>query len=557
MRSPVPSLTDRRIGLLFLIFVLALGAAFVRAGWLGAVRAPALKQAAATQQVQTVDLPAPRGTITDRRGNILAVSEAASDVSATPYLVRDQLRVANALAPLLGREPADVLRKLDTRSGFVYLARRLPAAQANQIARLKIEGITLTPSTLRTYPRGWTASQVIGSASEEPGGGTGLEYGEDRALRGQDGVRRIVNDALGQAISIKDQTPTVAGRDVQLTLDAALQDKVESVLEGVGQLYRPRGATAIVMNPQTSEILALANWPRVDANDPGGAPAYANQNRAVGFNYEPGSTFKAFTVAGALDDGTATPEKQYFLPVELPVADRILHDDHPRGEETASVSQIIAESSNIGTVRIALDMGATRFSQWVDRFGFGRATGVALPGEERGIVPTYDDYSGSSIANLPIGQGEAVTPMQMMQAYAAIANGGILRTPRLIERVGGVRQPQARGRRVISAQTSAQVREMLRGVLAAGGTAAEAEIPGYDLAGKTGTANKVDDKTGEYSRSRYIASFMGFAPASDPKLLISVVVDEPQGSIYGGQVAAPAFQKIAAWALPYFGVRPN
>ena len=553
----MPSLTDRRIGFLFLVFVLALGAAFVRAGWLGAVRAPALKQAAATQQVQTVELPAPRGAITDRNGNYLAVSEAASDVSATPYLVRDQLRAANALAPLLGVEPADLLRKLDTRSGFVYLARRLPAARANQVARLKLDGIALTPSSLRTYPRGWAASQLLGSASEEPGGGTGLEYSEDRVLRGQDGVRRIVNDALGQAISTKDETPTVPGKDVQLTLDAALQDRVESVLEGVGQLWRPRGATAIVMNPQTSEILALANWPRVDANNPGGAPAYAQQNRAVGFTYEPGSTFKAFTVAGALDDGTATPDKTYYLPTELHVADRILHDDHARGEETATVAQILAESSNIGAVRVALDMGARRFSQWVARFGFGRRTGVALPGEEIGLVPTYDDYSGSSIANLPIGQGQAVTPMQMMQAYAAIANGGILRPPRMIEKVGGVPVPAARGRRILSETSAAEVREMLKGVLSAGGTAAEAAIPGYDLAGKTGTANKVDADTGEYSRTRYIASFMGFAPVRDPKLLVSVVVDEPQGSIYGGQVAAPAFQKIAAWALPYFGVQPN
>lgn len=554
----MPSLTDRRIGLLFLIFVLALGAAFVRAGWLGAVRAPALKQAAATQQVQTVELPAPRGAITDRRGNYLAVSEAASDVSATPYLVRDKLRVAGQLAPILGAEADDVLRKLSAGGGFVYLARRLPSARANQISRLKIEGIALTPSSLRTYPRDWAASQVLGSSSEEPGGGSGLEYSEDRLLRGQDGVRRIVNDALGQAISIRDVRPTVPGRDIKLTLDAALQDRVESVLEGVGQLYRPRrGATAIVMNPQTGEILALANWPRTDANNPGGAPGWANTNRAVGTTYEPGSTFKAFTVAGALDDGTVTPDTQFYLPIELPVADRILHDDHARGEETASVSKIIAESSNIGTVKIALAMRARRFSEWVDRFGFGRPTGVALPGEEQGIVPTYDDYSGSSIANLPIGQGEAVTPMQMMQAYAAIANGGILRTPRLIDAVGGVRRPEAHGRRVISQRTAAEVREMLRGVLAAGGTAAEAEIPGYDLAGKTGTANKVDERTGEYSRSRYIASFMGFAPARDPRLLISVVVDEPQGSIYGGQVAAPAFQKIAAWALPYFGVRPN
>jgi cell division protein FtsI/penicillin-binding protein 2 len=555
----VPSLTDRRIGFLFLIFVLALSAALLRAGWLGAVQAPALKRAAATQQVQTITLPAPRGTITDRGGNVLALSEAASDISATPYLVRDslKLRAARELAPLLGLEEADVLRRLNEDTGFVYLARRVPAARANAIRRLGIDGVALTPSSLRTYPRDWLASQVLGSASEKPGGGTGLEYGEDKVLRGQDGVRRIVNDALGQAISVEDQTPTVPGRDIQLTLDAGLQEKVESVLAGVGRTYRPRGATAIVMNPQTSEILALANWPQVDANNPGGAPAYAQRNLAVGFTFEPGSTFKAFTVAGALQDGTATPASTYHLPIELHIADRILHDSHARGEETASVAQILAESSNIGAVRIALDMGARRFSQWVDAFGFGRRTGVALPGEEMGIVPTYADYSGSSIANLPIGQGQAVTPLQMMEGYSAIANGGILRTPRLLEKVGGVPVPEQRGRRVISEQTAGEVRDMLRGVLAAGGTAAEAAIPGYDLAGKTGTANKVDAATGEYSRTRYIASFMGFAPVRDPQLLVSVVVDEPQGSIYGGDVAAPAFQKIAAWALPYFGVQPN
>jgi cell division protein FtsI (penicillin-binding protein 3) len=554
----VPTLTDRRIGLLFLIFLAALTLALLRAGWLGAVRAPALKQAAATQQVQTIDLPAPRGTITDRRGDVLAVSEAAKDVSATPYLIRDPLRAANELAPLLGVSAETILDKLDTSSGFVYLARRLPAARANQVARLRREGITLTPSSLRTYPRAWLASQVLGSASEEPGGGTGLEYSQDAVLRGTDGVRRIVNDALGQPLSIRDEQATVPGKDIQLTIDAGLQEKVESVLDGVGQVYQPRrGATAIVMNPRTNEILALANWPRVDANDPGAAPDWARQNRAVGTTFEPGSTFKAFTVAGALEDGAVTPETPFYLPVELRVADRILHDSHARGEETATVAEILAESSNIGAVRIALEIGARRFDQWVHTFGFGAPTGVALPGEEIGIVPTYDDYSGSSIANLPIGQGQAVTPMQMMAAYAAIANGGVLRTPQLLKAVDGRPQRLDRGRRIISERTAAQVREMLRGVLAAGGTAAEAEIPGYDLAGKTGTANKVDADTGEYSRERYIASFMGFAPADRPELLVSVVVDEPQGAIYGGEVAAPAFQKIVAFALPYLGIPPG
>lgn len=554
----MPGLTDRRIGLLFLVFLAALGLATLRAGWLGAVRAPALKQAAATQQVQTVTLPAPRGTISDRNGAVLAVSEPANDVSATPYLIDKPLEAAAKLAPLLRADEGEVLAKLSREdTGFVYLARRLPAARAQRIRALEIDGIALTPSTLRTYPRSWLASQVLGAASEEPGGGTGLEYGQDDVLRGQDGIRRVVSDALGEPISIDDERPTVPGKDVELTLDAALQEKVESVLDGVGQVYKPRGATAIVMDPQTSEILALANWPRVDANDLGGAPPYAMQNRAVGYTFEPGSTFKAFTVAGAIEDGEVAPDTTLFLPANYTLYDRTLHDSHPRGDVTLSVAQILAQSSNVGAVKVARTMGARRFSQWVSQFGFGRPTGVDLPGEEQGLVLSYDEYSGTSIINLPIGQGELVTPMQMMAAYAAIANGGILRAPQIVRSVGGVPKPAAKGERILSEATAASVREMLEGVFAAGGTAQEAHIEGYSLAGKTGTANKVDAATGEYSDSRYVASFMGFAPADRPRLLVSVVVDEPQGAIYGGEIAAPAFQKIVAFAVPYLGIPPK
>jgi cell division protein FtsI (penicillin-binding protein 3) len=553
----VPAIVDRRIGLLLLLFAGALGAATLRATYLGFVRSPALRHAAALQQVQTIPLPAPRGTITDRNGAVLAVSEPASDISATPYLVKDPLRAASRLAPLLGATPDEVLAKLSRRSGFVYLARRLPARTAAKVAALRLAGIALTPSSLRTYPRTWLASQLLGTASEAPGGGGGLEYGADRILRGRDGVRRIVSDALGRPVSIRDAQPAVPGQDVQLTLDAGVQAKVESVLAGIGQVYRPKGATAIVMDPRTSEVLALANWPRVDANDVSGAPSYATEDRAVGSTYEPGSTFKAITVAGALQDGTVTPDTPIYVPAQLQIYDRTLHDAEGHGDETLTVAQILQRSSNIGAVEIALRMRAHRFAQWVARFGFGTPTGVDLPGEERGIVPTYAQYSGSSIANLPIGQGQAVTAMQMVAAYAAIANGGILRAPRVIRAIGGRALPPPRGRRVISPQTAAAVRDMLRGVLAPGGTASEASIPGYDLAGKTGTASKVDATTGQYSSTRYIASFMGFAPASDPRLLVAVVVDEPQGAIYGGQVAAPAFQKIVAFALPYLGIEPK
>jgi cell division protein FtsI (penicillin-binding protein 3) len=325
----------------------------------------------------------------------------------------------------------------------------------------------------------------------------------------------------------------------------------------VGRTYRPKGATAFVTDPQTGAVLALANWPRVDANAPTSAPTYATQNRAVGFTYEPGSTFKAFTVAGALEDGTVTPRTTFTLPPTILVADRIIGESHPRGTVTLSTGEILAQSSNVGAVTIGQRMGKESFDRWVRRFGFGRVTGVDLPGEERGLVLPVERYSGSSMGNLPIGQGVSVTPMQMAAAYGAIANGGTLRPPHVVGAVDGRPLAPPKGRRVMSPVTSRKLREMLEGAFAPGGTASEVAIKNYALAGKTGTANKIDPQTGTYSQSRYIASFIGFAPALKPRLLIGVVVDEPHGAIYGGQVAAPAFGRIASFALPYLRIPPG
>jgi cell division protein FtsI (penicillin-binding protein 3) len=325
----------------------------------------------------------------------------------------------------------------------------------------------------------------------------------------------------------------------------------------VGRTYRPKGATAIVLDPRDSEVLALANWPRVDANKPWAAPAYASQNRATGATYEPGSTFKSITVAGALEDGTVKPDTKFTLAPQIQVADRTIGESHPRGVVQLSTAQILAQSSNVGAITIGLEEGKKRFDHWVRRFGFGSRTGVDLPGEERGIVLPVSKYSGSSMGNLPIGQGIAVTPMQMAAAYSAIANGGMLRTPQVVRRVDGDRVPTPKGRRIISPHTAFQLRTMLEGAFAPGGTASEVAIPGYKLAGKTGTANKIDPTTGEYSKSSYVASFIGFAPALHPRLLIAVMVDEPHGAIYGGTVAAPAFGEIASFALPYLKIKPR
>jgi cell division protein FtsI/penicillin-binding protein 2 len=276
---------------------------------------------------------------------------------------------------------------------------------------------------------------------------------------------------------------------------------------------------------------------------------------ATGFTYEPGSTFKAFTVSSALSEELVTPSTMFNLPVELQVADREITDSHARGPVSLAVSDILAQSSNVGAAMIGLEVGGERFYEWIRRFGFGDPTGIDFPGEERGIVPTPSEFSGSTMGNLPIGQGLSVTPMQMAAGYAAIANGGILRPPQLILEEGGERVPRPRGHRVISSKTAAQVKTMLEGVLAPGGTASEVSIPSYTLAGKTGTAEVAED--GGYSETKFVASFVGFAPAADPKLLVTIVVNQPQGDIYGGTVAAPAFGEIAEFALPYLQIAPD
>jgi cell division protein FtsI/penicillin-binding protein 2 len=551
-------LIARRIGILFALFLGLLVVAGLRATWLGTVKGDSLAKAAKTQQVADVTVPAKRGSIIDRRGMELAVSEAASDIHATPYLVEDPVAAARKLAPLLPLTEDEIVKRLATKeSGFVYLARKLPADKAQAIADLKIAGIEQTATTRRTYPREWLASQVLGAVGTDGEGLSGLEYKFDKVLHGTDGERRTVRDALGKAIGIQDVKPAESGATLRLSLDAAIQGKTEAVLSEVGQTFTPKSATAIVMDPRNGELLAVANWPRVNANNLAGAPPTATQNLATGFTYEPGSTFKAFTVAGALEDGVVEPDTQFGLPPTIQVADRVIGESHDRGAITLTTAQILAQSSNVGAIKIGMADGADRFSEWMKTFGFGKPTGSDMAGEEQGIVLDRDEYSGSSMGNLPIGQGTLVTPMQMAAGYAAIANGGRIPVPHVVRSIDGEPADLPAPRRVISKETSLQLRTMLEGVFAPGGTAAEVSIPGYKLAGKTGTANKVDSETGEYSQERYVASFIGFAPALKPKLLAMVVVDEPHGAIYGGEVAAPAFGQIMTFALQYLKIPPG
>jgi len=527
-----------------------LALAALRATWLGTVRSGSLSERAVSQQIEDIADPASRGTIFDRNGVELAVSEDSVTVFAHPFLIDDPMKVAAKLAPLIGLTEDELLRKLSNRKlTFVYLRRKMDASLGEKIKKLGIEGIGAVTEPKRVYPQGYLASQVLGLVGTDNVGLSGLEYARDKELRGEDGERRLVKDALGEPVSLVETKRATPGESLQLTLDTRIQERTEAVLAEVGQTYTPQGATAVVMDPRSGEILALANWPRVDANNVDGAPAFARQNRAIQANYEPGSTFKAFTISGALSEGLVEPGTTLSVPPEIQVADRTVGEAHDGGGGTKTVADILAQSSNVGSVMIGLKLGAKHFDRWVRRFGFGRPTGVDLPGEEGGIVLRPEHYSGSSMGNMPIGQGIAVTPMQMAAAYTAIANHGVMRPPYI------VKGDQPKPRRVLKPRIAAQVSHMLEGVLAAGGTAEEAQVDGYTLAGKTGTAEKAIK--GGYSKTDFIASFIGYAPAKDPRLLVAVMVDTPRGDIYGGTVAAPAFERIMEFALPYLKIPPG
>ncbi len=552
------AVVQQRIGAIFAMLFLLLLLAGFRTAYLGVFRGSALRQLASEQQTTNETVTAQRGTISDRNGVQLAVSEPARDLAADPYLLHDPLSAARRLAPVLGVPQNVLLRKLSERAGFVYLERAVPARQAEAALALKIPGVTGTPVMKRVYPRGTLAAQVLGQIGTEGQGLSGIELDNETTLHGHTGERRVVSDAIGQPVSISEPHAEVPGESIQLTLDANIQQRTEDVLSAVAQEFSPKDATAIVMDPRTGAILAAANWPQANANDPGASSPEALRDRTVNFPYEPGSTFKVVAVSGALQEGLITPESGFSVPGQIQVADRTIHDDTEHGVESLTTSQILARSSNVGAIEIGKLEGASRFNAWVHRFGFGAPTGVDLPGEEAGVTLALDRYSGSSMGNLPIGQGELVTPMQMAAAYSVIANGGVLRRPHLVSSIGGKAQPLPAGRRILSRKTAAEVRQMLEGVLGPEGTASEISIPGYQLAGKTGTASKVDPETGEYSKSKYVASFIGFAPAQHPRLLTAVVVDEPQnGSIFGGTVAAPAFGQIMSFALPYLGIQPH
>ncbi|MDH4102875.1 MAG: penicillin-binding protein 2 [Thermoleophilia bacterium] len=551
-----PAATNRRIVLLAGVFVALLAAALGRAVWLQAVKGPELAAMALRQHRETVVVPAARGTIFDRNGEPLAIGEQATTVYANPRQVDRPRDLTLAAGKALGVEPGIVYPQLvDRTRGFVYVARKADPLKVEELEKLGFAGLGFYPEELRTYPQGPVAAQVLGFAGLDNKGLEGLERSLETVLAGRPGSQTIVKDPFGRALDVVSTNPETPGKNVRLTIDHQIQANAETVLQETVRRWGARAASAIVMDPYTGSVLAMAVAPRFNANRFPTTRPDRRRNRAVTDTYEPGSTFKLVTVAAALQEGIVNPSTSFRLAPSIKVSDRVIREAHSRGTQRLTVKQIVEFSSNIGTITIAQRLGEGRLASWIDRFGFGETTGIDFPGESSGFALPLDQWSGSTIGTVPIGHGIAVTPIQMARAYATIANGGVLVRPHLIERVDGQPIAAPKTRRVVSRLVSAQMLSMLRGVVLEG-TGTEAAIPGYTVAGKTGTAAKIDSN-GRYSTSRYVASFVGLVPATKPRLVVMVMVDEPRGSIYGGVVAAPAFSEIARFNLQHLEVPPD
>jgi cell division protein FtsI/penicillin-binding protein 2 len=549
-------IANRRIRLLAALFALVFAVAVGRAGWLQAIRANALTRMAASQHRETVVVPAHRGTIYDRLGFELALGSPGTTVWANPRQIGNPRDVAIAAGRTLGLNPDKLYPLLaDQSKGFVYVERQADPEKAKALQQRNIVGLGFYPEEKRIYPQRRVGSSVVGYAGVDNTGLAGLEKSLDKVLTGRKGENTIVKDPFGRTLEVVASKPRADGRDVRLTLDHTLQGQVQRILNATAAKWSAKSASAVVMDPRTGGILALAVAPDYDANRFPDVPDARTRNRAVTDTYEPGSTFKIVTITGALSTGQVSPNTKFTLPYQIKVADRKIHDAEPRGTETMSVHQILSRSSNVGVVTIAEALGKERISRWIGRFGFGRRTGIEFPGESRGIVLPPARWSGSTIGNVPIGQGIAVTPLQMIAAYGAIANDGVWVQPHLVEKVGGEPRVQLERHRIMSTHVAGEMRKMLREVVEEGsGTAAQ--VPGYRIAGKTGTAAKPDENGG-YSDYRYVASFVGFVPAKNPQLVTLVTVDEPRGAIWGGVVAAPAFAEIAKFAVQYLEIPPD
>ena len=546
--------------LFLFVFIIVAGRAFQ----LQVLQGDKLKRLGERQHLKEWIVLPKRGALLDRAGEPLALSLESQSVYARPHRIQDGEAVSRKLAKILNLNVPDVAQKIASNKPFVWIKRQVAPPEAEQIQALNVDGIGMFFEPNRYYPQGQLAGQVLGFVSRDSEGLEGLELRYNDYIRGEMGSSVIERDALGRRVLVQGveglQIPP--GGDIHLTLDTSIQHLAEKELESAITKNRAKAGAAIVIEPFTGEVLALANFPSFNPNNFSKESAQQRRNRAVADSFEPGSTFKTILAAAALEEEVVGKEDLFYCEMgKYAYAGKIIHDTHSYG--WLPFYKILQVSSNIGFTKVAEKLKKDRYFKYIEKFGFGKITGIDMPGEVPGLLRNAESWSAIDLATHAFGQGISATPLQMAMAYAAVANGGFLMRPYVVRRVvspaGEVlfeNQPHV-VRRVISEKTARLLASMLKEVTNEGGTGVMANVEGFEVAGKTGTAQKADLAHGGYAARKRVASFVGFVPADAPRLVVLILVDEPEVSIYGGVVAAPVFRNIARGALRQLVVAPQ
>jgi len=516
-----------------------------------------LNERAKMQQLKGENVQVRRGTIFDRHGREMAVNLELESLYCDPAEVASAEKSAYVLSDLTGKPSQAILTKLNSGGHFVWLDRKLEPDVARKIKETKIKGLAFVPDAKRFYPKGHLASHILGFVDIDNKGIEGVELKYHSTLSTSGRKVLLSRDASGKTLS-QGVDMESRGNNLVLTIDEGLQYMVETELDRAMEKWRAAAAAAIMMDPLTGDILALANRPSFNPNSLSGSKNFERRNRAITDCYEPGSTFKIIIGTAALEEKVVSLDTPFDCSRGVvEVGRRRIHDAHKHGLLT--FKEVIQKSSNVGSVMVGMKLGKERIYKYAKAFGFGEKTGIDLPGEVSGLIRPPERWSGVSIGSVPIGQEVAVTPLQVLRAYSAIANGGLLVTPHVVSRIISpdgktVWTFTGETKRVLSQKTAETFRDILKTVTEEGGTAKSAAVSGNNVAGKTGTAQMVDPRTKRYSTEKYISSFVGFVPADNPRIAMIVVIYEPRGQIYGGVVAAPVFKKIAENALSYLEV---
>ena len=558
-----PDTSHRRAVIVASVLAFWMFAITARLVYLQTVEHDWLHERARVQQQDALDTSPLRGLVLDRAGRELARSVDTESFFVVPGEISDVAGMSAQLAPLVGADVRTLQeRLLEAKKGnrkFVWIARKLDEAQAERINALKLEGLYSLKEPKRRYPNGALAAHVLGFVGLDEVGLAGVEQFYDERVRGEAGKVFIETDAHRRPYSSFEQIAR-PGQSVVLTIDQVIQYRTEQALAGAVERAHAKSGTAIVLDPRTGEILALANAPTFDPNNARNSSAEARANQALQNIYEPGSTFKIVAYSAAIEKGLVKPDDHIDCQMgSITVAGRLVHDHHPFGSLT--IAEALAKSSNVAAIKLGLRVGDQEMHEYMKRFGFGSRTGIELPGETAGLVRAVARWQPSSMGSIAIGQEVGVTPLQMAAAFGALANDGVRVAPHLVREIRAddgavVFQASPEQHRVVSTETARTLRGMLEGVTV-NGTAKLAQLNGYTAAGKTGTAQKIDPATKAYSMTKHVGSFVGFAPVENPAVVIIVVIDEPVGAYHGGDVAAPVFREIAEQILPALSIAPD